>query len=251
MTSKKKVAAKKSVNRKPKSTQPQETYVAVVVDRSGSMGGIYEAALSGVNEQVKTLKDNANVAGKTFVSFIQFDDRIDVLFSNKLAEELEEFKNGDFQPRGTTAMYDGVGKAISELSAIKTDVKNVGYLVIVISDGYENASKDYNSLSLAAEITRLQNTGQWTFSYMLANQNLADVSKTLNVPLSNISSFVSSNAGVQTAYGSMSLGSANYMRSRSIGTMAVADFYDSSQQPTVATGSALSGTLICSKTVLI
>jgi Mg-chelatase subunit ChlD len=243
----KKSAKKKTASRKTKAVQPQETYVAVVVDRSGSMSSIYEAALSGVNEQVKTLKANANVAGKTFVSFIQFDDKIDVLFSNRPAEDLEEFKDGDFSPRGTTAMYDGVGKAISELSAVKTSAKNVGYLVVVISDGWENASKDYNKNSLAAEISRLQATGKWTFTYMLANQDLSQVSRDLNVPITNMSSFAATPTGVKGAYVVMNSASANYMGARSRGIMALDTFYDDQGQTTITgsvanTASSIGGT---------
>lgn len=204
------------------------TLVAVVVDRSGSMNSIYDAALSGVNEQVRILKQSAKKkgVGKTLVSFIQFDTEIDTLTKNRPANELKEFKHGDFFPRGGTSMYDATHRAIQELKSYKTDASNVAYLVIVISDGYENSSREVNASQLAQEIKTLQATDKWTFSYMLSNQDLSVVRNTLGLNFGNTWGWTTTNAGVGTAYSVNAIATNNYMDGRALrGTTATSNFY--------------------------
>lgn len=209
------------------STKNSVTYVALVVDRSGSMASIYAAALDGVNEQINTLKQSAKDLNlKTFVTVIQFDEHIETLYSQKDALELEPFKHGDFYPRGTTAMRDGVYKAIQDLESITNAPDDVGYLVVVISDGLENASREITQEALATKAKQLQDTGKWTFTYMLANQDITAVSRALNIPLNNVSSFVATNAGVAAAYTTTSGASAGYMSLRSSGVTSSQDFYN-------------------------
>jgi uncharacterized protein YegL len=215
----------KKTTKKPNKTKTaKKTYVAIVLDRSGSMSSIHKETVDGLNEQFNVLRRDADIAGDMEVTLIQFDDRIDVLLNGSKPNDLKNWELNDFQPRGGTAMYDAVWSAISTLKA-KVETDDTGFLVCVISDGGENASREITQLTLSQEIKRLQDSGKWTFSYMLANQDIHQVSKQLNVDVSNMASFTATSTGSYMAYAANASAMSNYLGARSAGETMVRSFY--------------------------
>lgn len=226
MTAKK--TTKKTATKAPakkRTAKPGRTYVALVIDRSGSMGLVQKAALSGINEQINVLKSQGD-NNEVYVTFVQFDDVIEVLYDKKPASELVPLNENQYVPRGTTAMYDAVWTAINRLETGVKPTKKDAFLVVVISDGMENASKEATSATLASRIKALQETGQWTFSYMLSNQDLSVVSKTLGVDMGNISAFDSLTAqGTADGFGQAKNATSNYLSMRGSGLTSTRSFY--------------------------
>jgi uncharacterized protein YegL len=216
---------KKKASASKKTTEKMVTRVALVIDRSGSMGSIRQQALDGINEQLNGLRASAGVAGETYVTLIDFDNEIKVHFNQREASKLTNLEPADFVPRGSTALYDATMTAISRLQEEKETCENTAYLVVVITDGGENASRT-SKHTLASRIKELQGTGKWTFTYMLSNVDLS-VATDLNVPASNVGTWYSSTAAGASAgfaYTSNSIG--NYVNTRGLtGTLSVSNFY--------------------------
>jgi hypothetical protein len=224
-SSKKKAAdAPKKPRGRPKKAK-KVTYVALVVDRSGSMSTVAEAAFSGINEQLDTLKHQGDKGGDTFVTYIQFDSVIDLVFDKKPAKDLTPITRDQYIPRGSTAMYDAVYTAINRLKDGVKQTKDTGFLVVVISDGEENASREVTSQQLADEVKSLQATGKWTFAYMLSNQDLTTVREKLGLSANNMASYASTAMGTQSAFRNMAVNTANYMTLREQGTTSTMNFY--------------------------
>lgn len=218
---KKQTPAKKAST--PKSNK--RTYIAIVLDKSGSMGSVHKETVHGINEQIQGIKSNAKFGGETFVTLVEFNDTANVVYKNVPAENIAEFEPQQYRPMGSTAMYDGVLEAINALKGSE-EADNVGYLVVVISDGYENASRNTCQHVLAEEIQKLQNTGKWTFTYMLSNQDLAVVQQALNVPAGNMLSYSSTSRGSSLGFASNARAVSNYLVSaRGMNDQAVSTFY--------------------------
>src|ERR1041385_3538765 len=170
---------------KKKTTTPKakpKTRVAIVLDRSGSMGSIREATIEAFNAQVESLRKYAETQDVK-VGLITFSDRVDQ--SHMTLTPISEFKNlgESYHPWGNTALYDAVGSAIADLSALpEASDSDKAFLLVIVTDGMENASRTFNSKTLATLIKALQQTGRWTFTYTGANQDLAQVSETLQIP---------------------------------------------------------------------
>lgn len=222
--SKKSTSEPKKKRGRPKK-EKKITYVALVVDRSGSMQSVQESAFSGINEQINTLKKTGHKGGETFVTYIQFDNVTDLVFDKKASTELTEITRDQYSPRGSTAMYDAVWSAIKRLKDGVVETKDTGYLVVVISDGWENASREVTGQQLADEIKTLQETGKWTFAYMLSNQDLTKVSKALNLNVNNMAAYTATSAGTHDAFGTMASSTANYMGLRAKGVTRSTNFY--------------------------
>ena len=106
--------------------------VVIVLDQSGSMDSIKEATIDGFNEflQEQDMED-----GDTYVTLVQFNHEIDVVYEDRPVEDAAELTDENFDPAGRTAYYDALAQAIHEGPDDET-------LFFVITDGMENASTD-------------------------------------------------------------------------------------------------------------
>lgn len=207
-----------------KKTLNKRTYVAVVIDRSGSMSGLKQATVDSINEQLGVFRRESK-NHEIVVTLVQFDDQIDVLTDAKDPNSIDNWTLMNFEPRGSTAMYDAVWASINNLQK-QPVVDDTAYLVCVISDGYENASREVSQIQLANKIKELQDTGKWTFTYMLANQDIRTVSNNLSVPVSNVASFTANTIGLRSATNAMTGSYSSYFVSRGGGQTQTTAFYN-------------------------
>jgi hypothetical protein len=198
----------------------KRTHVAFVLDESGSMGSIWEAAIDGFNEQVNAVKENADKGGDTTVSQWRFgcppDARPKEIYFEQPVSALLPISQETYQPFGMTPMYDGLGMALTKLEPLDK-AGDVGFLIVLVSDGQENASKEWDSTMVASKIKQLQDTGRWTFVYIGANHDLADVSKHLGIPLGNMVAFAATNVGTRRMSNYVGQSTATYMDNRQRG----------------------------------
>jgi Mg-chelatase subunit ChlD len=212
--------------RKPRIKKAKkQTFVALVIDRSGSMHSVEAAALNGINEQIHLFKSQGELGGETFVSFIQFDDEIEVVFDKLPSNKLVEITNAQYVPRGSTSMLDAIGVAIENLKKDVVETDDTAYLIVLLSDGAENSSKKENWSTIAEKITKLQATGKWTVTTLLSNVDIAQVRQGLNIPAGNIGTFTSTMKGMAAGFGQINNASTAYMSSRSVGACSTSAFY--------------------------
>ena len=195
---------------------PKETHYLLILDESGSMGSVKKETLSGLNEQIQTIKNlDAKYPDQDyFVSIIKFDNEIIPLFEDVPASKLRELTNEDYKPDSLTALHDAIGISVNKLKdRISSRLKDgeASALVVILTDGDENASKEYNSSKIKDLITGLEKTGMWTFTFIGANQDSILTAKNLGVNINNTVNYTASGAGTGLAFASVS--SAMSMRS--------------------------------------
>lgn len=126
------------------------THLVMVLDGSGSMYARQHEVRTGYDEFVqKTKDDNAEAT----LSVYLFDDRINRLVSKM---DVNSAPKGDevYHVGGMTALYDAIGKALIENEEDWEDMA-----VMVLTDGYENASSEFNSSSLKELVDRFEKAG--------------------------------------------------------------------------------------------
>lgn len=159
----------------------QRVHNLIILDESGSMHSIYRPAISGVNETLLTIR-NAREQHKTqehFVSLVVFNsNRYNKIYDNVPAEKAVDITPEQFSPAGLTPLYDAVGRSLTELRGAVAE--NDVVLVTIITDGYENASREYNGKAIKSLIESLRQTG-WVFTYIGANQDVEAVADTLAI----------------------------------------------------------------------
>lgn len=164
------------------------THVAIVLDRSGSMASCRAETINGFNEQVQKITGKTKTDGTadtTLITLVLFNHEVEFVHFVSPVDSLREITAEQYVPNGSTAMLDAVGLTLTRFEREVEDDEQTRYLVIIITDGEENDSKEFTYERIAEMIQKRQQTGRWTFSYMGANQDLSDLSKRLNIPKSN------------------------------------------------------------------
>lgn len=211
-----------------KRTGKKETFITLVLDRSGSMHHIRQTALDSLNEQIGSIKKHAKKGGKTYVSLILFDDTIDVLYENVPVADVSLLELNDYQTGGMTALRDAMLTAIETMQGKQNDKKNQGFLTVLISDGAENASGTTNE-QLRSQIEELERTDKWTFTYMLDGHNweqATQFARATGVPLGNVSVFTADVGGTKAMSAAITGSSVNYMMARDVGEQSTPTFYN-------------------------
>jgi uncharacterized protein YegL len=128
-----------------------------LLDRSGSMESCRDDTIGGFNSFVK---DQVVLGGK--LSLIQFDHEIKKSFSDLELKDVKPLTTETFKPRGSTALLDAIGETIKTNSGTP--------LVIILTDGQENASTKFTKAHIKDLIEQKTKDG-WTFIYLGANQD--------------------------------------------------------------------------------
>ncbi len=170
-------------------------YNLIILDESGSMSCIKDQALSGLNETITSIssaiEEDPDQVHK--VSLVAFNtEHQNYIFDLTDAKNCHTISSHDYQPDGGTPLYDAMGNAFSKLKkTIKPD-ENFRVLVTVITDGMENASREYSANAIAMIIDGLKKDN-WIFTYIGANQDAVEEASKLNI--SNSMNWVESEIG--------------------------------------------------------
>ncbi len=180
--------------------------VSFILDKSGSMESVKSATISGFNEYIQTLKKDTDTTYD--FSLVLFDTDL-VEFERVNVKEVLELTENSYKPQGGTALYDAA------CDTIKTAEKNNAgkNLAVIMTDGGENASKEYSEKDLKAMIERLEKTGKWTFVFLGANQDSYAVAQKFGVSNMNISNFKATQAGMGATMRAMATNTVAYAAS--------------------------------------
>lgn len=189
------------MNLNGKDLRGKAVQVAIVLDRSGSMEECRAETISGFNEYAAEIRRTARLEGlNARVTLVTFNSEVTPVYWSAPLDRLQPIDHSSYVPGGMTAMLDAVGTTIDRLAGDEPDSKDGHTLVCIISDGLENASREYTAPAVAQRIRRLQETGRWTFTYLGSNQDLAKVSADLGVPQTNVAAYAATPAGTRRAW---------------------------------------------------
>lgn len=146
----------------------------IILDESGSMHGLEEVSVSGVNETIQTIRSSYEKLPeqKQLITFITFstigESQIRTRINFKEIAEVNDYSINDYSPLGGTPLYDAMGSALLMMEEASTDSDIV--LVTIITDGYENSSQRFKAEDIQKLVKRLDEK-DWVFTYIGANQD--------------------------------------------------------------------------------
>jgi hypothetical protein len=202
---------------------PPVSYIAMVIDRSGSMSRIKKDVVKVFNEQLKTIKENAKTGLPTFISLYTFETKVDKpVYTNKPAAKVEPMKA--LVTAGATALLDAVGTAITDLGKAN-GAKNpeTSFLVITLTDGYENSSTKYKK-SLPSLIKKVQATGRWSLAFLSPKSGIKAL-KSLGIPEGNLQDWSTTTKGAREMGERVRRGLDTFFNARRAGKTSVSSFF--------------------------
>lgn len=199
-----------------------------ILDRSGSMQANRLGTISGYNEYINQLRTDKETEYQ--ITHIQFDAprigaELTVKYEDKPISEVVDLTEKDYEPRGNTPLYDAIGECIR-----RADQKERGVLVVIITDGLENASTEFNRESIRALIGEKEAAG-WKFAFLGCDIDSYSVGASIGISAQSTSNYM---RGMEpemyrnVAHSTISFASC----ARSVGVEAAAkmDFFDDVQR---------------------
>ncbi len=208
---------------KTKSTKKVDTHIHFVLDETGSMH--QHPTIDGFNEYLGGLrKDKKN---KYKMSLTKFDSTgIETIYEDLDLKKVPNLTTDSYCPGAMTNLNDAVGHTILSMEKLFNKMKKkCNILLVIMTDGYENASKEFNSTQIAKLIKDKQGCG-WTVTFLGANIDTQSVGRTYQIDSSNVKSYATSNMGA-TMRG-LSVATATFA-STAVAGSATTDFFEGTE----------------------
>lgn len=200
---------------KPSSKQ---THITIILDETGSMMSCRDQTINSVNEYITTQQQDKNA--DCAVSLIKFSaiekKSVRTVFDRKNLSDVTPLGDNDFKPSGMTNLYDAIGSSVTALNDADDN------LVIIVTDGAENSSTEYNLSTLNALISSKKEQG-YTFVYLGANQDAWKVGAAFG--LSKGQTMTYDTADMSSMMSNLSAATSSYRSMRSAGDYTVASAF--------------------------
>ncbi|MBO7381863.1 MAG: VWA domain-containing protein [Muribaculaceae bacterium] len=180
-----------------KKTKRTKIFNVIILDKSGSMSSIRRAAIDGVNETIASIKrgQEQNPEQDNMLTLVAFCGcEIKKIYDNTPIAHVKPIKPRHYQPCCMTPLYDAMGSTITEIHRQMEGGGNAIASVTVITDGYENASREYSHVAIKSLIEAYKSEG-WLFAYIGADHDVESVAYSLAID--NHLEFDKSRAGMK------------------------------------------------------
>lgn len=189
------------------------TELVFIIDKSGSMFGLEKDTIGGFNSMLKKHKEAEGVCK---LSTIFFSDDSNVVHNRVDIKEVNPLSENDYEPGGCTALLDAVANAISYQNVVQKVDKCDNVIFVIITDGQENASKEYNATQVKKMIENKQEKNNWQFIFLGANINVEQTAKDYGIRQENAVEYCCDSKGVSLNFEAVGNAIASFRRNGSI-----------------------------------
>lgn len=164
--------------------------VIFILDKSGSMSGSEENTISSFNEYLEKEKKNKF---NTSITTVLFSDDYHYLHNDINVKDVKPITSKEYYVGGCTALYDALGNVIGDVEKRETDK----VLFIIITDGYENASREYSNEKIKKLIKKHKD---WQFIYIGADIDSYAAGSSIGIRRENIANYVKDKTGSKALF---------------------------------------------------
>lgn len=181
------------------------TELVFILDRSGSMAGLAKDTIGGFNSMIEEQKKEP---GEAYVTTVLFDHEYRMLYDRTPLSEVKPLTDKEYFARGMTALLDAVGRTIDavgvNLAAEPEEERPAKVIVVITTDGMENASREYSRERVKQMISHQQDKYNWNFIFLGANMNAVSEARSLGIDENFARNYVASQRGVERLYDGVS-----------------------------------------------
>jgi len=193
------------------------THISVILDRTGSMQAIRDDTIGGFNTFLEEQKSHPGYISFTLV---QFDSQnpYEVIHHFQPIKKVPELSRRTYVPRAQTPLLDAIGRGINDLehsiAELPQKEKPSKTLFVIITDGHENASREFNKKQIEKMIREKSGKSDWQFVYLSADVDAFDDAGSYGIPLSAVLKFRKGGRTMKSAWTSLSRHASDYHVSR-------------------------------------
>jgi len=176
------------------------TEIAFILDRSGSMQSIAEAAVTSFNELLERQKKEHEQT-PVRMSLVLFNTEYQVPFASVIAPELPRLDMATYAPDGGTALLDSIGRTIDDLGtrlvAMNEADRPRKVIVAIMTDGEENSSRIFSWDQISDKIRHQRDVYKWEFLFLGANQDAIATASKMSIDRNDTSNFFQTDSGIR------------------------------------------------------
>ncbi|MDP5026955.1 MAG: hypothetical protein NWQ14_01930 [Flavobacterium sp.] len=172
----------------------------IILDESGSMNSIKKTIINGFNELINSVKniEEEFLDQEHFISLISFNStKNNVIHFTEPVSKIITINDNNYNPESFTPLFDAMGLSILKLKHYLKDKVNYSVLVTILTDGEENASKEFSLIEIKRIIEELK-TENWTFTYIGTDHDIDKTAKDLSI--TNSMFFENNDAGIKKMF---------------------------------------------------
>ena len=181
-------------------TRKHQVHNLIVLDESGSMSPIKNYIIQGFNELVQTIQgiEKKFPEQEHFISLVSFNG-MDVKKLHELdpAKTLQEIDDTKYRPYGSTPLFDAMESGIAIVENGLREVSDYNVLVTILTDGEENASKEFTGAAIKKKVEELKKNN-WTFTYIGTDHDIEKMARSLSID--NTQNFSKDSAGINEMF---------------------------------------------------
>lgn len=177
------------------------TELVMILDRSGSMGGLESDTIGGYNSMLKQQKA---AEGEVRVSTVLFNERSEVLHDRVPLEQMPQMTEKEYRVRGCTALLDAVGAAIRHIANVhkyaRDEDRPEKTIFVITTDGLENASRKYSYERVKEMVERQKEEHGWEFLFLGANIDALETAGRFGISADRAANYNSDREGTALNY---------------------------------------------------
>ena len=170
--------------------EKKKTIYHLIVDKSGSMSDSIENTINGFNEQVNRIHkmEKEFTEQEITIGLSTFNQENYNHFFQCPPSAVRKLTTESYRPDGLTALLDSIGLVSTQIEKdIKEQSEKVDttVVIVILTDGHENSSRLFKLEDIRKMISRLEETGKWTFSFIGATLDAVSVAESMNIKSQN------------------------------------------------------------------
>jgi len=174
------------------------TELVFILDKSGSMSGLESDTIGGFNSMLAKQKETP---GEVTVTTVLFDDRYELLHDRANIKGVRPITEREYSVGGYTALLDAVGKTINKISNAQKNTcdehRSNKVLFVIITDGMENASQEFDYGKIREMIETQKKTRDWEFIFLGANIDAVSTASKMGIKANRAANYHADSQGTK------------------------------------------------------
>ena len=180
------------------------TELVFILDKSGSMNGLEQDTIGGFNSLIEKQKEEG---GEVIVSTVLFNQDMSFIHNRVNINDISKMTSKDYYTGGCTALLDAIGNTITSINRkqeeLKDEYKPSKTMVMITTDGLENASKEYTYSKIKTLIEKQTELG-WEFIYLGANIDAVEEASKVGIKEDRAVNYKCDSKGLDINYSALS-----------------------------------------------
>ncbi|MDO4543099.1 MAG: vWA domain-containing protein [Clostridia bacterium] len=176
------------------------TDLVFILDRSGSMSGLESDTIGGFNSMIQKQR---KVEGECRITTVLFDDKIEFLHDRVDLNKVKKLTEREYYVRGCTALLDAIGLTLSRMGSAQKyaipEARAEKVMVVIITDGMENSSREYSLSEVRNMIERQRDKYGWEIIFLGANIDAVRTARDFGIRSDRAQDFHADRRGIRVS----------------------------------------------------